>query len=177
MLRAYICSPYRARTGAELDRNIDYAQEITRRALLAGVAPITPHLYITQCLNDDKKEEREVGITAGMEILKGCDFVIAGIKYGISAGMSREIALADAAGIDVVNADKLALYLRYREIEEYVINRRVCNKAYRKRSYADLRRYYESVCYRNSEGIKRKPLRYGNTAGAKLYSFLTYKRV
>lgn len=80
MLRAYICSPYRARTGAELDRNIDYAQEITRRALLAGVAPITPHLYITQCLNDDKKEEREVGITAGMEILKGCDFVIAGIK-------------------------------------------------------------------------------------------------
>ena len=123
MLRAYICSPYRARTGAECDRNIDYAQEITRRALLAGVAPITPHLYITQCLNDDKKEEREVGITAGMEILKGCDFVIAGIKYGISAGMSREIALADAAGIDVVNADKLALYLRYRKIEEYVIKR------------------------------------------------------
>lgn len=58
-----------------------------------------------------------------MEILKGCDFVIAGIKYGISAGMSREIALADAAGIDVVNADKLALYLRYRKIEEYVIKR------------------------------------------------------
>lgn len=55
MLRAYICSPYRARTGAEFDRNIDYAQEITKRALLAGVAPITPHLYITQCLNDDKK--------------------------------------------------------------------------------------------------------------------------
>lgn len=171
MLRAYICSPYRARTGAEFDRNIDYAQEITRRALLAGVAPITPHLYITQCLNDDKKEEREVGITAGMEILKGCDFVIAGIKYGISAGMSREIALADAAGIDVVNADKLALYLRYRKIEEYVIKR------IEKRSYADLCRYYESVCYRNSEGIKRKPLRYGNTAGAKLYSFSTYKRV
>lgn len=171
MLKAYICSPYRARTEAELDRNIEYAQEITRRALLAGVAPITPHLYITQCLNDDKKEEREVGITAGMEILKGCDFVIAGIKYGISAGMSREITLADAAGIDVVNADKLALYLRYRK------NRRVCNKAYRKRSYEDLRRYYESVCYRNSEEIKRKPLRYGNTAGAKLYSFLTYKRV
>lgn len=115
MLRAYICSPYRARTGAELDRNIDYAQEITRRALLAGVAPITPHLYITQCLNDDKKEEREVGITAGMEILKGCDFVIAGVKYGISEGMRREIALADASGIDVVNADKLAYYLRYRK--------------------------------------------------------------
>ena len=49
MLRAYICSPYRARTETELDENIDYAQELTRRALIAGVAPITPHLYLTQC--------------------------------------------------------------------------------------------------------------------------------
>lgn len=115
MLRAYICSPYRARTEAELDRNIDYAQELTRRALIAGVAPITTHLYMTQCLSDKKREERAVGIAAGMQLLKGCDFVIAGIKYGISARMSREIALADMAGIDVVNADKLAYYLRHRK--------------------------------------------------------------
>ena len=120
MLKAYICSPYRARTEAELDRNIEYAQEITRRALLAGIAPITPHLYITQCLSDDKRAERAVGVAAGLEILKGCDFVIAGIKHGIRAGMSREIALADMAGIDVVNADKLAHYLRHRK-REYAI--------------------------------------------------------
>ena len=115
MLKAYICSSYRARTEAELDRNIDYAQELTRQALLADIAPITPHLYMTQCLNDKKREERAVGMAAGMQLLKGCDFVIAGIKYGISAGMSREIALADMAGIDVVNADKLAYYLRHRK--------------------------------------------------------------
>ena len=113
MLKAYICSPYRARTEAELGRNIEYAQEITRRALLAGVAPITPHLYMTQCLNDKKREERAVGMVAGMQLLKGCDFVIAGVRYGISEGMRREIVLADASGIDVVNADKLAYYLRY----------------------------------------------------------------
>lgn len=82
---------------------------------MAGVAPITPHLYLTQCLNDKKREERAVGMAAGMQLLKGCDFVIAGIKYGISEGMRREIALADASGIDVVNADKLAYYLRYRK--------------------------------------------------------------
>lgn len=120
MLRAYICSPYRARTEAEFDRNIDYAQELTRRALMAGVAPITPHLYLTQCLNDKKREERAVGMAAGMQLLKGCDFVIAGAKYGISEGMRREIALADASGIDVVNADKLAHYLRHRK-REYAI--------------------------------------------------------
>ena len=32
MRKVYICSPYRAKDGAELDRNIDYAQQLTRRA-------------------------------------------------------------------------------------------------------------------------------------------------
>ena len=50
MRKVYICSPYRAKDGAELDRNIDYAQQLTRQALEAGLAPITPHLYMTQSL-------------------------------------------------------------------------------------------------------------------------------
>lgn len=29
MKKVYICSPYRAKDGAELDRNIDYAQQLT----------------------------------------------------------------------------------------------------------------------------------------------------
>lgn len=36
MRKVYICSPYRAKDGAELDRNIDYAQQLTRQALEAG---------------------------------------------------------------------------------------------------------------------------------------------
>ena len=52
MRKVYICSPYRAKDGAELDRNIDYAQQLTRQALEAGLAPITPHLYMTQCMDD-----------------------------------------------------------------------------------------------------------------------------
>ena len=39
MRKVYICSPYRAKDGAELDRNIDYAQQLTRQALEAGLAP------------------------------------------------------------------------------------------------------------------------------------------
>lgn len=107
MRKVYICSPYRAKDGAELDRNIDYAQAITKQAIEAGLAPITPHLYMTQCLNEDKPEERAAGMAAGLELLKSCDFVIAGVRYGISEGMSAEIAAADATGIEVVNADKL----------------------------------------------------------------------
>lgn len=32
MKRVYICSPYRAKDGAELDRNIEYAQALTKQA-------------------------------------------------------------------------------------------------------------------------------------------------
>ena len=43
--------------------------------------------------------------------MEKCDFVIAGVKYGISEGMSREIQTADSLGIEVVNADKLRYYM------------------------------------------------------------------
>ncbi len=122
MRKVYICSPYRAKDGAELDRNIDYAQALTKQAIEAGLAPITPHLYMTQCLNEDKPEERAAGMAAGLTLLKRCDFVIVGVKYGISEGMSAEIAAADAAGIEVVNADKLRYKLEHDRrawLEEY----------------------------------------------------------
>lgn len=89
--------------GTELDRNIEYAQALTRRALKAGLAPITPHLYITQCLDEKKPQERAQGLAAGLELLKGCDFMIVGDKYGISEGMYREIETAKALRIPVIN--------------------------------------------------------------------------
>ena len=122
MRMVYICSPYRAKDGAELDRHIEYAQALTKQAIEAGLAPITPHLYMTQCLNEDKPEERAAGMAAGLTLLKSCDFVIVGVKYGISEGMSAEIAEADAAGIEVVNADKLRYKLEHDRrawLEEY----------------------------------------------------------
>lgn len=122
MRTVYICSPYRAADSAQLDRNIDYAQALTKQAIEAGLAPITPHLYMTQCLNEDKPEERAAGMAAGLTLLKRCDFVIVGVKYGISEGMSAEIAAADAAGIEVVNADKLRYKLEHDRrawLEEY----------------------------------------------------------
>ena len=54
-------------------------------------------------------------MAAGLALLKKCDFVIAGVKYGISEGMSREIQTADVLGIEVVNADKLRYYMKCKE--------------------------------------------------------------
>ncbi len=122
MRRVYICSPYRAENDAELDRNINYARELTRQAIESGLAPITPHLYMTQCLDEGEPWERELGMAAGEALLKGCDFVLAGIRHGISEGMRAEIKVAEMAGIEVVNADKLHYKLehdRKRKLEEY----------------------------------------------------------
>ncbi len=101
MKKAYICSPYRAENSNDLDRNITYAQELTRKAIDAGYAPITPHLYLTQCLDDRKENEREKGLEVGEELLILCDVVFIGDKYGISEGMAYEIALAKDCGIKV----------------------------------------------------------------------------
>ena len=70
MYVAYICSPFRAETERELDNHIEYAQHLTRLALKAGLAPITPHLYITQVTDEEQPIERQLGLAAGAELLK-----------------------------------------------------------------------------------------------------------
>lgn len=107
MKTAYICSPYRAKDGATLDNHIEYAQEITRKALAAGLAPITPHLYITQVTNDELPKERAQGMAAGIALLKKCDVILIGVRYGISEGMAAEINEAKTAGLQIIsNADE-----------------------------------------------------------------------
>lgn len=102
MYVAYICSPYRAKTEAELDNHIEYAQALTRLALKAGLAPITPHLYLTQATDDSQPAERRAGLTAGQELLLKCDLMIIGNKYGVSEGMEEEITLARSKQITVL---------------------------------------------------------------------------
>ena len=95
----YICSPYRATDAETLERNIGYAKALTRAALLRGECPVTPHLFMTMCLDESIEEERNTGLAAGAEILKRCDRVIVGMKYGISEGMAAEIQCAKDRGI------------------------------------------------------------------------------
>lgn len=111
--KAYICSPYRAADSEQLDRNITYAQELTRQAVEAGFAPITPHLYMTQCLNEDDPKERGKGMAAGLELLKCCDCIVMGKRYGISDGMATELMTADFAGIEIMTEERMKeIYLK-----------------------------------------------------------------
>ena len=93
----YVCSPYRGNIFKRI-RNRRYARELTERAINAGFTPITPHLYITQVLNDKIAAERQQGLEIGKDLLNICEVVFVGEKYGISAGMAAELELAKKCG-------------------------------------------------------------------------------
>ena len=102
MITAYICSPYRADNKKTLKRNKEYAKQLTRIALDNGFAPVTPHLYITRVTNEDSIDDRRSGMAAGMGLLKRCDVVVVGDRYGLSEGMVAEIQAARCYGKKLV---------------------------------------------------------------------------
>lgn len=91
----YICSPYRG----HIADNVAYAKELTRLALDNGYAPVTPHLYLTQVLDESDPEQRAKGMAAGLELLKQCRYILIGSRYGLSEGMMGEIQLATEIGL------------------------------------------------------------------------------
>lgn len=63
-----------------------------------GFIPLAPHLLFPQFLDDEDKEEREIGITYGLYLLKKCNAIwVFGGK--LSEGMLREIKWAKRYGI------------------------------------------------------------------------------
>lgn len=86
----YVCSPYRG----EVQRNKEYARELTRKAIDNGFVPVTVHLYITEAVDDNNPEERAKGMEAGATILDSCKYILVGGRYGISEGMASEIKRA-----------------------------------------------------------------------------------
>jgi hypothetical protein len=97
----YVCSPYRG----DVVRNVKYAQELTGRAVRRGLVPITPHLYITQALDDRNPEERALGMEAGLHLLEPCECIMIGGRYGISEGMRYKIEQAHKMGKNFSFAD------------------------------------------------------------------------
>ena len=97
--KVYICSPCRG----DYENNIQRAKEYSRAAVEKGVIPVTPHIYLTQFMDDNVPEERELALKIGSELVLGCSELWAfGIDHP-SAGMAAEIELAKAHGIPVRN--------------------------------------------------------------------------
>ncbi len=106
MKLVYICSPYRAEDEETLQRNINYARELTHIVLTEwGEAAVAPHLYMTQCLNEIDEAERQCGLAAGQAIIDKCETMLVGRRFGISEGMAGEIKRAREKGICIIHHD------------------------------------------------------------------------
>ena len=103
MIVSNICSAHRAYGKKQRKQYDEYAKELTKIAIDSGIAPITPHMYLTHVLDDSNKEDRAAGLAAGISLLYKCDVLIFGDKYGVSEGMYGEVQEARAQGIPVVD--------------------------------------------------------------------------
>jgi hypothetical protein len=60
-------SPFAGKDAAELAYNREYALAAMRDCLARGESPYASHLLLTQLLDDEIPEQRELGISAGLE--------------------------------------------------------------------------------------------------------------
>ena len=85
----YICSPY----SGNVEVNSESAKRYSKFAVYMGCIPITPHLFFTQFLDDNNKEERELGLFFGNVLMSKCSELWV-FGSTISSGMSSEILRA-----------------------------------------------------------------------------------
>ncbi len=102
MKRIYVCSPYRGDTEANVERAVALCREIA----LAGDAPLAPHLFLPQALDDRDDAQREIGIAAALAWLAVADEVL--VAGGVTAGMRREIEAASILGLPIRFAEHVS---------------------------------------------------------------------
>ena len=92
MDKVFLITPYSAQTIEAIERNIDYAREATHKLLVTNNAVFASHLLYTQpnVLDDRNLAQRSLGMKAGQEFLKVCDYAYVGLDLGISKGMIED---------------------------------------------------------------------------------------
>ena len=84
----YICSPY----SGGIDANVAAARRYCRFAVEQGYIPIAPHLLFPQFLDDNRSDERELGLFFGNALMKSTDH----LKMPELISTQYEVALSDA---------------------------------------------------------------------------------
>lgn len=96
MRRVILESPF----AGHRERNLAYARRCLLDSLWRGEAPIASHLLYTQegVLDDDRPNERQLGIEAGLAWGAVADATVVYADLGISAGMRLGMERATAEG-------------------------------------------------------------------------------
>lgn len=100
-------SPY----AGNVTKNIAFARACVEDCLRRGEVPVASHLLYTQpgVLDDDKPEERQLGMEAGWALMRVADAVVVYTNLGFSSGMEAGIRRAEQLGVPVER--------RYLEVE------------------------------------------------------------
>lgn len=92
----YICSPY----AGNIEYNVSRARGYSRFVMSKGHIPLAPHLLFPQFLDDDDRQEREMGLSFALHLLKKSDGLwVFGSK--VTDGMAREIKRAKSLRIPI----------------------------------------------------------------------------
>jgi len=82
-MKVVIESPY----AGDIDKNLNYARACMKDSLNRGEYPLASHLLYTQMLDDRIKEERELGMRAGLVWALKSDKAVFYADLGYSKGM------------------------------------------------------------------------------------------
>ena len=91
----YIASPF----SGDTERNIEKARGYCRLAVSMGYIPLAPHLHYPQFMDDDDKEQRELGLRFALILLGKCNELW--VFNRISQGMVQEINKAKKRGMPI----------------------------------------------------------------------------
>jgi len=100
-MKIFVCSRLRG----NIETNLKRAKQFSREIIMQGHIPFTPHIYFTLFLDELNEQERNQGISAGLEWLKLCDEIWIFDKE-ISEGMQKEIDFAIKNNIKVKEVRK-----------------------------------------------------------------------
>lgn len=95
-LLIYVCSPF----AGDIEYNIRRARGYCRFVVSKGDIPFAPHLFFPQFMDDDDREQRELGLSFGLVLLSKCSAMwVFGNK--VTDGMAREIKKVKKRGIPI----------------------------------------------------------------------------
>lgn len=84
-----------------LQRNAFYLRALAQWCVGMRWAPYASHKLLTQWLDDEVPEQRDLGIAAGLAWARHAELAIVGVNYGISSGMNRGIDVHVRNGVRV----------------------------------------------------------------------------
>jgi len=87
-------SPY----AGDVAANEAYAEQASMDCLRRQEVPYASHLFFTRFLDDMEPSEREQGLTAGYAFWRGATKIAFYMDRGMSSGMNRALARAQALG-------------------------------------------------------------------------------